>query len=727
LAGRDDPVRNAVRLVVAVGSFAAKPDLLTGLRSGLSVDETLRGMLAKAPASVTALAETLTEEARAVLDGFGRDLPADAPVLYEQMVVAALPDPHAIVGGAMDAERIAGAMLARLSDPEHVRPPMPELFRALTVPTLARLLAERDFADDLTPAFMAEVLGDLDRVQAGQARTEAKIDDLGARLEDIEGQSRETLEALALRFGEAAPEEMDLSALKGFLIEKAKDYRALKAEVDAIDDGLKRLSNLKAAAQDAVEQGDLEEVEALLARVQEVELDEAARTAELRADNALLRGRVDQAFALLSAAADSFAGIEAVEPARRRFEGMKRLYAHGLRYGGSGLVLGADMLRRALEHLDEDAEPLLWGKMQNNLAVALQTQGERTAGPEGADLLSEAVAAYRAALRVRTETDHPVDWAMTMQNLGNALQTQGTRTAGPEGVNLLSDAVAAHRDALRVRTEADHPVRWAMTMQNLGNALQAQGSRTAGPEGVDLLGEAVAAFRDALRVFTETDHPVDWAMTMQNLAIALRTQSERTAGPEGTDLLGAAVATFRAALRVTTEADHPVDWAMTMQNLGVALAERGSRTTGPEGADLLGEAVAAYRAALRVFTEADHPVDWAKTTQNLAIALRTQGDRTAGPEGAELLGEAVVAYRAALRVFTEADHPVDWALTQENMALAERARAEHDTCADPRPHLEAALAHVAAALTVYDPAHMGHDHERAVRLRDDIRERLGRL
>jgi hypothetical protein len=34
---------------------------------------------------------------------------------------------------------------------------------------------------------------------------------------------------------------------------------------------------------------------------------------------------------------------------------------------------------------------------------------------------------------------------------------------------------------------------------------------------------------------------------------------------------------------------------------------------------------------------------------------------------------------------------------------------------------------VEAALTVYDPENMSHDHETATRLREDIRERLGRL
>ena len=66
-------------------------------------------------------------------------------------------------------------------------------------------------------------------------------------------------------------------------------------------------------------------------------------------------------------------------------------------------------------------------------------------------------------------------------------------------------------------------------------------------------------------------------------------------------------------------------------------------------------------------------------------------------------------------------------MTRENLAETEQARADHDSCTDPRPHLEAALAHVEAALTVYDPDHMTAWHEAAARLRNDIRARLAAL
>ena len=59
-----------------------------------------------------------------------------------------------------------------------------------------------------------------------------------------------------------------------------------------------------------------------------------------------------------------------------------------------------------------------------------------------------------------------------------------------------------------------------------------------------------------------------------------------------------------------------------------------------------------------------------------------------------------------------------------NLGNAERAIAAHATTTDPRPHLLAALAHVEAALTVYDPEHMPYRHDKASHLRDTIRAAL---
>ena len=69
---------------------------------------------------------------------------------------------------------------------------------------------------------------------------------------------------------------------------------------------------------------------------------------------------------------------------------------------------------------------------------------------------TEAVAAYREALKERTRERVPLDWAMTQNNLGNALFRLGERESGTAR---LEEAVAAYREALQERTRERVPTR----------------------------------------------------------------------------------------------------------------------------------------------------------------------------------------------------------------------------------------------------------------------------
>ncbi len=309
----------------------------------------------------------------------------------------------------------------------------PGTIRAVST-TLEAAFTQLRKNDQYRDIFTQEVVLDLlsskqDEIEILE-RIETKIDNMGEALDNLAKANRDLLEALAARFGIAEAFEMSDDAIRAALEEKAKDYRALKREVDAIDPAMQRLSNLKAAAQEALDRGDLEEVEERLTDVQASELEEAAKTAELRADNALLRGRVDDAYRILSAAADSFASVDPIEPARRRIlRYYKTLTDYGLRYGGTGLQRGMDLLYPCLNNKLKEVDAWLWAAGQNSRAVALRNQALRTDSESGTALLGKAVAASREALTVCTREDHPLDWAVGQNSLGNALWTQAARTA----------------------------------------------------------------------------------------------------------------------------------------------------------------------------------------------------------------------------------------------------------------------------------------------------------
>ena len=429
-----------------------------------------------------------------------------------------------------------------------------------------------------------------------QARPSAK------QLDMIPSLSREELENLASRFEIEGVYDKSDSDLRQQLTYKAEEYRTLKFEVDNINEDMNRLANLKAAAQDAIVRLDLEEVENLLAMVQETELEEAAKTAELRANNALLRGKVDQAFHLLESAANSFGAISAEAKAERKIlRYSATLGKHGQRYGGRGLRLAADLVAPELTDTLKSANAWLWAVGELNLATALKEQGIRSEGSAGTELLAQAVTAYRATLEVCTRAEHPVDWAITQNNLGTALKGQGIRAEGSAGAKLLTQAVTAYRAALEVYTRTAHPLDWAMTQNNLGTAMKNQSIRAEGSAGAELLAQAVTTYRAALKVRTRTKRPVAWAMTQNNLGNALALQGTRSGGSAGAELLAQAVIAWRAALEVRTRTEHPVDWAMTQQNIAIAMLEKSRHGTATDApADLLA-ALQAVEAALTIF------------------------------------------------------------------------------------------------------------------------------
>ena len=402
-------------------------------------------------------------------------------------------------------------------------------------------------------------------------------------------------------------------------------YRALEQQLAAISVTDNRVTSLKADAEAALAEGDLDKARAAYREAAEAARDKAAepvrtaaklKSAEAGAHLLALDWQAaDAAWAEATAMLAPFDAEAADEIAENAGE---RLSTHGELYARAGALSAAiDRLRALATSAEASGDEREAARLRNNLGTALKIQGERTSGPDGLRLLDEAITAFREALTVRTRSDMPAQWAMTQNNLGGALRPLGQRIGGPEGLLLLEEAVKAYRDALTLRTRADLPAEWAMTQNNLGTALTAHGYRTDGPEGLGLLDEAVTAYRDALTVRTRAHMPVQWATTQSNLGAALHVQGQRTGGPQGLRLLDEAATAYRDALTVHTRADMPADWAMTQENIGLARESMAEADPDRARAHLL-DAEAALVAALDIYTPEHMAYYHDKATRTLA-------------------------------------------------------------------------------------------------------------
>ncbi|MEH2126425.1 MAG: hypothetical protein V7K44_19075, partial [Nostoc sp.] len=128
---------------------------------------------------------------------------------------------------------------------------------------------------------------------------------------------------------------------------------------------------------------------------------------------------------------------------------------------------------------------------------------------ERAENIEFAIAAYSAALEVRTRSAFPENWATTQNNLGTAY---GDRIFGERAENI-EFAIAAYSAALEVYTRSAFPENWAGTQTNLGTAY---GDRIFG-ERAENIEFAIAAYSAALEVRTHSAFPQYHAETLLNL------------------------------------------------------------------------------------------------------------------------------------------------------------------------------------------------------------------
>lgn len=316
------------------------------------------------------------------------------------------------------------------------------------------------------------------------------------------------------------------------------------------------------------------------------------------------------------------------------------------------LLEAAAILRESLAVFEAEKDDANWSAAQNNIGNILLELGQRSGETK---TLEEAAAAFRAALARRDRARVPLDWASAQNNLGVALYALSSRETGPQ---TLRSAEAAYRAALEEYTREKAPVQWAMVQNNLGNTLVGLGVYSTDGKAYE---EAAAAFRAALEVRTREAFPVAWASSRLNLGTAL---SQQTKFDLGTGLLDEAAAAYEDALEIYTRDDFPLDWAATQNNLGSIYQTLGQRTRDPARFE---ESAAAFRAARRVYTRKAFPLDWAMTHYNLGNTLLFMGGISDEPLR---FREAVEAYRDALRVYTRETQPRYWALSQAGLGSA---------------------------------------------------------
>ena len=192
------------------------------------------------------------------------------------------------------------------------------------------------------------------------------------QLENIPSLSREALQNLAARFNIDGAFERSDPDLRKLLTLKAEEHRNLLTEIESLNGLSNRIDNIHAATLDATKNQNYAEANELLENAREINLTENvvpaletnAKLLKTRADITLLNGEIKEAFQTLSTAADSFAAVDPLETAHKRLNYFKILYFHGSRYGSTGMIHAAQMIRDALKRIDHNTSAPLWASAQ---------------------------------------------------------------------------------------------------------------------------------------------------------------------------------------------------------------------------------------------------------------------------------------------------------------------------------------------------------------------------
>jgi tetratricopeptide (TPR) repeat protein len=156
----------------------------------------------------------------------------------------------------------------------------------------------------------------------------------------------------------------------------------------------------------------------------------------------------------------------------------------------------------ALGIFTENTHPSQWAMIQyaRGLSYTRLPTGDRLAN------IHQAIECYHSTLRFWTEQQFPEDWARVQDVLGNAYLQLGRSN--------LQQAIAYYKAALRIRTQS--PQSWALTQQSLGFAYSQL------PEGdrAENLRRAIECYEAALTVRTPDALPEEHKFTQSLLDTA---------------------------------------------------------------------------------------------------------------------------------------------------------------------------------------------------------------
>jgi tetratricopeptide (TPR) repeat protein len=505
------------------------------------------------------------------------------------------------------------------------------------------------------------------------ALTTAQAEDIKLLRERLNLNEHQMRAALAIMGERDVPPEL----LAVRLLEVAQRFQELKSIAEAQPGDDSEITALRQQAEAAIDLGDLERADILLAEIEVKQRAAYDRLAVELATTIANRGAIAYTRLLYLEAAERFAQAAASLPsgastAEKRWQFLaaeaEALKEQGNVFGDNVAALrSVERFREIAAQIPQDREPQMWSHVQAGLAGSYAMIAMRDMDPTN---IKAALASYRAALEGLPRGD---DWANITTDMGLFLVGIGRRATDKQQI---AEGVRELREALTWFTRERDPTKWAGISVDVGLGLQSQG---------DLAG-AITMFREVLAT-SAPDSPVR-VLAQTDLGTCLMNLGDSAHIEE-------AVALFRAALEAIGR-ETPVSWAGTQANLGLALLALGV-TKGDKVR--IEQAVDALSAANRELS-GRATIDWAVTKTYVGRALLALSDYE---EAVPNTKEAVAAFQAALNKLPKSQMPVEFARLQSNLGVALERLGDLQASTVP---LESAIAALHESREVLQHSHM---------------------
>ena len=470
---------------------------------------------------------------------------------------------------------------ARISELEngHVARPQQKIVDALTV------------ALNLTLSEMAECRG-LNDVQV----SEQLLADFGV--------SRELATSLLISVPESVRGDSDAS-IREALSAKLDEVKALLlrgSKMHEIDSnweaGLKSFDQAIAKGQFLTADREIAAIEANELKFRTIpQLQRQKRLRMMRADTALLRGDIAEAYKLYSEAAQLFSNLCREEVIACRCEGYDRLHWHGRKLDGGALVAAQSLIDQNARMFDRHKNAAEWANHCQLTALNLQFIGYRNDGPKGVALLKRAVSLHKRAMSVFDKNTYFEKWLGCLTNYAVANRFLGTRLGKADGVSAIDTAIDSY-DEIQAHLPDELELELARTRVNLASSLAQRAAFTDDLILVaNLLTRAIECGEYSLSIYEKFEHSRNQAIAHNNLGEAKVERGKRECVDDPVAEIEEGMRHFRCFLTLQPKDLDRVQWGEANENIAdAALLLLHSRPFAKQ------EAIDSYEVALEAYS-----------------------------------------------------------------------------------------------------------------------------